>query len=132
MFWKNNTNFSFIQKFSNIEKNKDTDENIIIKINNIYMPCYDFDIIINIKIKDDIILYDNKHCYSMNYNEINENNEILFNYSFENIEKMPYLHKYYLNYNLNLKIKKINEKHFLINEFNLNNDNCRTYEILIL
>jgi hypothetical protein len=130
MFWKNKNNFSFIQKFVNIEKIKMND-NIFIKINNTKLKNYDLDIIINVKVKDNIILYENKYCFSMDYLPINENNEILFNYTIENMERMPYLNKYDLNYDLNLKIKKLNEKHFIINELNLNNDNCRTYEILI-
>lgn len=131
MFWKNKNNFNFIQKFINIEK-IEIDENICIKINNIKLKDYDFDVIINIKIKDNIILYEDKYCFSMDYNPINDNNEILFYYTIENIERMPFLNKYDLNYNLNLKIKKVNEKHFIINEFNLNNNNCRSYEILII
>ena len=131
MFWKNKNNFNFIQKFINIEKTE-IDENIFIKINNIKLKDYDFDVIINVKIKDNIILYEDKYCFSMYYNPINDNNEILFYYTIENIERMPFLNKYDLNYNLNLKIKKVNEKHFIINEFNLNNNNCRSYEILII
>jgi hypothetical protein len=136
MFWliDNNIldNYVFIMNFLDYDT-YNIENNILYIFNNTIHTRYNISIICNIKIKDNIILYefdDKKICFSFVKEEIFNDPKIKYYYKKENIEKMPYLlsNKYDFNENITFNIDNSNEKILIINE-NINN-NIRNYNIV--
>ena len=124
MFWRLEKDFSFLQTFIKLETQNIN--NVIVK--NIQFEQsdkkYDFIETINVKIYENLILYENKYCYSMT--SIINDESILFQYKKLNINSFPFLLNYDFDENIEFSIVELKNS-YRIDE-NIKNVS-RSYEI---
>lgn len=124
MFWRLEKDFSFLQTFIKLETQNIN--NVIVK--NIQFEQsekkYDFIETINVKIYENLILYENKYCYSMT--SIINDESILFQYKKLNINSFPFLLNYDFDENIEFSITELKNS-YRIDE-NIKNVS-RSYEI---
>ena len=124
MFWRLEKDFSFLQTFIKLETQNIN--NVIVK--NIQFEQsdkkYDFIETINVKIYENLILYENKYCYSMT--SIINDESILFQYKKININSFPFLLNYDFDENIEFSIVELKNS-YRIDE-NIKNV-LRSYEI---
>jgi hypothetical protein len=127
MFWKLDKDFSFLQTFIKLETQNIN--NVIVK--NIQFEQsdkkYNFIETINVKIYENLILYENKYCYSMT--SIINDESILFQYKKLNINSFPFLLNYDFDENIEFSIVEFKNT-YRIDE-NIKNI-LRSYEIKIV
>jgi hypothetical protein len=124
MFWRLEKDFSFLQTFIKLETQNIN--NVVVK--NIQFEQsdkkYDFIETINVKIYENLILYENKYCYSMT--SIINDKSILFQYKKLNINSFPFLLNYDFDENIEFSIVELKNS-YRIDE-NIKNVS-RSYEI---
>ena len=124
MFWRLEKDFSFLQTFIKLETQNIN--NVVVK--NIQFEQsdkkYDFIETINVKIYENLILYENKYCYSMT--SIINDESILFQYKKININSFPFLLNYDFDENIEFSIVELKNS-YRIDE-NIKNVS-RSYEI---
>ena len=124
MFWRLEKDFSFLQTFIKLETQNIN--NVVVK--NIQFEQsdkkYDFIETINVKIYENLILYENKYCYSMT--SIINDESILFQYKKININSFPFLLNYDFDENIEFSIVELKNS-YRIDE-NIKNV-LRSYEI---
>lgn len=124
MFWRLEKDFSFLQTFIKLETQNIN--NVVVK--NIQFEQsdkkYDFIETINVKIYENLILYENKYCYSMT--SIINDESILFQYKKLNINSFPFLLNYDFDENIEFSIVELKNS-YRIDE-NIKNVS-RSYEI---
>ena len=136
MFWLLHKNilekYEITMNFMDFDK-LNIDNNIIYIFNNTIKVNHNLSITCNIKIKENIILYEFNNtqlCFSFQTQEYLNEPKIKYYYKKENIEKMPLLLKEQYDFNdiVVFNIDTTNEKNIIINE--LISGNYRNYNIV--
>ena len=124
MFWRLNKDFSFYQKFINPDIHYINGIRVIYANFNPSNQKYTYEENINVKIFENLILYENKYCYAMNATIYDT--YILFQYKKLNVEAFPNILRYDSEYDVQFKINEY-PTHLRIDE--IIHDNERSYEI---